>query len=189
MCANTAGFFTALIQKRESLPGTHQPYPARSLRESGFKKLSAGERASLVDSLRQRYGIALDAILADRKLSLWRRKQAVWAIPESFLVYLGDFQAVARGMMVAEKKGVQWMPSHEFVSRFGDRFTSGRLTISVPDGERWLRGHDLRKTLSPPAGADYGAVVLVEDELGRPLGRGKVLQKRLRNLLPRRLLY
>jgi NOL1/NOP2/fmu family ribosome biogenesis protein len=86
-------------------------------------------------------------------------------------------------MLLAERKGGKLIPSHELVSRFGRFFTAGRLIISAQDGERWLMGHELRRRNIPTG------VVLVQDEQGRLLGRGKVVGERIRNLLPRRLVY
>ena len=44
-------------------------------------------------------------------------------------------------------------------------------------------GQELRRRNIPTG------VVLVQDEQGRLLGRGKVVGERIRNLLPRRLVY
>jgi len=184
---DTAGFFAALIQKRESVTVHRQGRPARQLRERGFAPLKTIEHAELMDGLLQRYGFDLAAVLEALHLSLWKRKQRIYALPELYLAHVGDLPAVAAGMLVAERKGGNLVPSHELVSRFGREFTSGRLTISLEEGERWLKGHELRGVSVPEFGR--GAVVLVQDEWGRMLGRGKVLGQRVRNLLPRRLLY
>jgi 16S rRNA (cytosine1407-C5)-methyltransferase len=184
---DTTGFFAALIEKREAVPTHPQPYPTRSVGERGFEPLMGPEREALLDGFRGAYEFELETVLATQELSLWRRREGVYALPEAYLVYFEGLPAVAAGMLVAEWKGDTLTPSHELVSRFGREFQAGRLTITVAEGERWLKGQELRG----PAGGRFtrGAVVLVEDELGRPLGRGKVLDNRVRNLLPRRLIY
>ena len=184
---NTAGFFAALIQKQSSVPVKQQPHPTRPLREKGFRPLKSAQRAELVDSLLQSYGFDLPAVLKEHKLELWQRERQIFAVPQLYLSRLGDLPAVAAGMLLAERKGLHLIPSHEWVSRFGGQFTAGRLTISVKEGERWLKGQELRGVPDLPFGR--GTVALVQDEWGRMLGRGKVLGTRVRNLLPRRLVY
>jgi len=49
----------------------------------------------------------------------------------------------------------------------------------------WLRGSDLLGAL--PATYRPGDIIVVIDQLGRNLGRGKVLRDRLKNLLPRKM--
>jgi 16S rRNA (cytosine1407-C5)-methyltransferase len=184
---DTTGFFAALTEKGESVPTQAQPYPTRSLRERGFEPLPAGEREALLDGLRQTYGLEMGKVLAAGELSLWRRREGVYALPEAYLVHFEGLPVVAAGMLVAEWKGEALTPSHELVGRFWREFKAGRLTVTVAEGERWLQGQELRG--APRGGFERGTVVLVEDELGRPLGRGKVLGDRVRNLLPRRLIY
>jgi len=186
---DTTGFFAALIEKRErvSTQAQAQPHPTRSLGERGFDPLPAAEREALLDRLWQTYGFELEPILEAQRLTLWRRKEGVYAVPEAYLARFERLAAVAAGTLVAEWKADTLTPSHELVSRFGHAFQAGRLTITVEEGERWLRGQELRG--APRGEFERGAVVLVEDELGRPLGRGKVLGERVRNLLPRRLIY
>ncbi len=181
---DTAGFFAALIRKQESVPAAHAaPPPARPLREQGFRPLKTAERTELLDGLRQQFGFDLEAVVEHQALALWKQRERIFALPELYLSLLANLPAVTAGMLIAERKGGKLIPSHELVSRFADRFTAGRLTISVQDGERWLMGHELQRR-NMQAG-----VVLVQDERGRQLGRGKVVGKRIRNLLPRRLVY
>jgi 16S rRNA (cytosine1407-C5)-methyltransferase len=184
---DTTGFFAALIEKREAVPTDPRPYPSRPMAERGFEPLPAAERETLLGGLHQSYGFDLEVFLTTQGLSLWRRREAVYALPEAYLAHFERLPAVAAGMLVGEWKGLAFTPSHELVGRFGREFRAGRLTITIEEGERWLKGQELR---GPRRGVfERGAVVLVEDELGRPLGRGKVLGNRVRNLLPRRLIY
>ena len=188
---DTSGFFAALIRKQASIPTTRLPHPARPLWDQGYAPLKPAERTELLDSLGQSFGFDLAAVLdapcSGQRLALWGRRQAILAIPELYLERLDDLPAVSVGMLLAERKGAGLIPSHELVSRFGHQFTAGRLAISLAEGEQWLKGHELRGRALPAE--LQGSVVLVEDEWGRLLGRGKVLGGRLRNLLPRRLVY
>jgi len=72
------------------------------------------------------------------------------------------------------------------VSRFGDAFNANIYVLPDEYYQDWLRGADLRGLLLE--GIEMGTVVAVRDKLGRNLGAGKALPKRLRNLLPSRSL-
>ena len=185
-CYDTSGFFAALLRKTHSLPHSRQPHPQRSLREKGFTPLTPTVQATLLDSLAANYGFDLAAVMEVQGLTLWQRQQQVFAVPELYLSRLEDLPAVATGMLVAEEKGGDWQLSHELAARFGSTFGRGRLTIPVEETVRWLQGQELRHVTSD---VPRGAVVIVEDEWGRLLGRGKIIGPRLRNLLPRRLIY
>jgi len=72
------------------------------------------------------------------------------------------------------------------VSRFGDAFNTNIFVLPDEYFHDWLGGADLRGL--PLEGIEMGTVVAVRDKLGRNLGAGKALPKRLRNLLPSRSL-
>jgi NOL1/NOP2/fmu family ribosome biogenesis protein len=76
--------------------------------------------------------------------------------------------------------------SFEMVSRFGDAFYANIIILSDEHHHDWLKGADLRGL--PFEGVELGTVVVIRDRLGRNLGAGKALPKRLRNLLPSRSL-
>jgi len=59
------------------------------------------------------------------------------------------------------------------------------VTLDEAQIALWRQGRDLR----PAPATDYaaGTVVLLQDERGRFVGRGRLLGDRLRNLLPRRV--
>lgn len=191
---DTAGFFAALIGKRDSLLSGASPHPSagtqsvpvHSLRERGFSPLDSAAAAELAGCLGNMYGFNLEALLQGSHLVLLRQRQNIFAIPEPFLLQWSSLPAVTAGMMIAERTESGLIPSHEFVARFGAGFTSGRLAILASRGESWLQGQELR---GAPHTFGRGAIVLVEDEWGRLLGRGKVAGPRIRNLLPRRLIY
>jgi 16S rRNA (cytosine1407-C5)-methyltransferase len=184
---DTSGFFAARIQKEAPVRHEGEPRPSRPLSQRNLRPLHAAERLALIDQLQQDYGFDLEAVLIRQGLSLWRRGDHLLALPDLYLAHFADLPVMAAGMLVAEEKGGELTPSHEFVSRFGRHFLRGRLVIPVEEAQRWLQGQELRGysgELLPRR-----AIVLVEDELGRLLGRGKLLGSRVRNLLPRRLCY
>ena len=145
------------------------------------------EQAKVVDHLLQTYGFGLDAIAEQLALTLWKREQFVYAIPEPFLSRFADLPCVAKGMLIGKQTKEGFVPSHELTARFGSEFTGHRLALSDEQIEVWLAGRDLRglDTLHYP----LRTVILLEDDKRRLLGRGKVLSDRIRNMLPRRLIY
>jgi 16S rRNA (cytosine1407-C5)-methyltransferase len=182
---DTSGFFAALVRKQGAVPVQRATRPQRPLREAGFQVLSQRERAAVSKHL-QDFGFDLETVLERQALTLLRREALVYAVPELFLARFGDWPCMAMGLLVGEGSERDFVPSHELVTRFGAQFVGRRLRIRGEQVRTWLEGRDLRGLVCAyPA----RAVVLLEDERGRFLGRGKVLGKRIRNLLPKRLIY
>ncbi len=86
-------------------------------------------------------------------------------------------------MLIGEWNDGTFIPAHELIARFSSQLTGQRFALSAEHVKQWLTGQDLR-TVTPPYPA--GSIILIEDEQGRYLGRGKVLRERLRNLLAKR---
>jgi len=183
---DTSGFFAAKIGKRGSVEVQPSDPPARSLQSAGFARMSQRETAGVCDRLLQGYGFDFETVIERQALTLWEHKGAIYAIPELFLAHFADLSCVATGMQVGEQSMGGFMPSHELAARFGVQFTQCRLTLTDDQAAVWLGGRDLRGWESHHS---LGGTVLLEDEHGRFLGLGKVLSNRIRNLLPRRLVY
>jgi 16S rRNA (cytosine1407-C5)-methyltransferase len=183
---DTSGFFAALIRKQDSVDVRPSHPPARSLESAGFVRMNRRGTASVYDHLLQVYGFDFEAVVEWQALALWEHEGLVYAIPELFLAHFADLPCVATGMRVGEQSDGGFVPSHEFVARFGAQFTGRRLTLSGDQAAVWLGGRDLRGV---EAYHPLGATILLEDERGRFLGLGKVQGNRIRNLLPRRLVY
>ncbi len=88
-------------------------------------------------------------------------------------------------MVIAEENPDGWQISHEFCSRFGKEFTSGKIILPEEKVASWLCGVDQLGLILPK---EVNPIVAVFDADGRNLGRGKILSDRLKNLLPRRLI-
>jgi 16S rRNA (cytosine1407-C5)-methyltransferase len=183
---DTSGFFAAKIRKRDSVAAELSHPPARSLESVGFAQMGRRDAASVCDRLLQDYGFDLGAVIEQQALSLWEHEASVYVIPGQFLAHFADLPCVATGMRVGEQVEQDFVPSHELVARFGAYFTERRLTLSDDRSAVWLGGRDLRgvEALYP-----LGMTILLEDERRRFLGLGKVQGNRIRNLLPRRLIY
>jgi 16S rRNA (cytosine1407-C5)-methyltransferase len=183
---DTSGFFAALIRKHDSVDVQPSQPPARSLESAGFVQMGRRETTSVCDRLLQDYGFDLKAMIERQALVLWECGGSIYAIPELFLARFADLPCVSTGMQVGERSAGGFVPSHELVSRFGAQFTGRRLTLADDQVAVWLGGRDLRGVQTTYA---LGEIILLEDARGRFLGLGKVLSKRIRNLLPRRLVY
>ncbi|MEN6522822.1 MAG: tRNA pseudouridine(55) synthase TruB, partial [Anaerolineaceae bacterium] len=84
-----------------------------------------------------------------------------------------------------EVKPDGYLPEHEWLTRFESRFHAPRYNISSDQVASWQRGSDIP---GKPAGAFTNhQLVLTMDEKGRYLGLAKILNDRLKNLLPRRV--
>ncbi|MFN2303146.1 MAG: tRNA pseudouridine(55) synthase TruB, partial [Anaerolineales bacterium] len=76
-------------------------------------------------------------------------------------------------------------PSLPFISRFGHQFTRGMFKLKDEEVKLWTQGRDIRQPETDLIA--NGQFLMVTDCEGRNLGLGKLLPKRLRNLLPRQL--
>lgn len=180
---DTSGFFAALLRKHDRLPPVDAAPPSRSLAQAGFQPLTAAQQRDLFDRLRDDHGFDLGAVVSQQQLILLRKNAAVFGVPDRLVAALGDFPCITIGLLIGEWAGESFVPSHELVSRFSDQFSARRFTLTSDQAAHWLNGGELRGATLPYAA---GSVVVIEDERGRYLGRGKVLRDRLRNLLPRR---
>jgi 16S rRNA (cytosine1407-C5)-methyltransferase len=180
---DTSGFFAALIRKTDSVEVAPQEKPRRSRAQSGLEEVPRAERTRIVSQLQQDYGFDLQALIEGQMLALWRRGKSVYAVPQQFLTHFADLPCSAVGMLIGDFAD-EFAPSHEFVSRFFGQFTGRRMKVNEEHVKKWLAGYDLREAQETPY--PFGAVVLLEDERGRYMGRGKVLRDRIRNMLPKK---
>ena len=114
-------------------------------------------------------------------LALYKRYESLFLVPETYLYHFPDLPFEQIGMAIGKLKDDQFQPSHEFASRFGHFFTSGKIILKDEDVSQWISGRDIRNphtNLNP-----QGQYLLVNDHLKRNLGIGKLLPGRLRNML------
>lgn len=182
---HTSGFFAAKLIKTASLanPAPANSSVSRFLQQ--FRPLNRAQTNSFASRLMEFYGFNLGAQLEEQRLELWVRGRQLFAFPTGFLESFRFVPVVSLGMLIAEMEGSQWIPSHEFVSRFGSKFQAGYTVLPADLLSPWLEGESLALELGDLFPKDQ--VVAVFDSEGRLLGRGKVLKGQLKNLLPRRL--
>ncbi|HVN56621.1 MAG TPA: hypothetical protein VMT46_20010 [Anaerolineaceae bacterium] len=179
----TSGFFAARLRKLGSTGARGDPRPYRPFEKQGLTRLGKSGQGAFLGRFAEQYGLDLGAVIEDHALTLWKRSEAIVAIPEAYLARFADLPVEMAGLLVGEETRDGLAPSHELVARLGRRFTRGKVRIALAEVDRWLTGMDVEAE-----GEGIGKVLAVEDERGRLLGRGKLHQQgRLKNMLPRRL--
>lgn len=178
-----SGFFTVLITKTDSMPDARQAPPARDFFRTSLVPISETESQALENEIGKAFGFSLAPLLENQDLQLFQRNQQVFLIPAAYLTHFKELPYEYIGMPLGKWINDRFEPSADFISRFGWHFTQGTITISGEQVAQWTSGRDIRN----PQVADTpeGQYVLVKDPDGRNLGLGKLLPKRLRNMLPR----
>ena len=177
---HTSGFFAALIQKTDAIDFPVEHPPDRPLANAGQTRLGADEERVIHSLFRETYGFELEPILVEFRLELWRSPAGIFAIPATYLKHFSGLPCQLLGLKVAEETPAGFIPAHDWVARFGQRFHESRLTIAEDQVAMWLRGEDL-----PAEGLHEGVMILFDPD-GRCLGRGRVRAGTVKNLLPRR---
>ena len=178
-----SGFFCALLTKIAPLQLTRITPPHRDFERTGLQSIKGILKEQVLAQLSEQFGLDLDLILAEFKLEIFQRNNQLFLIP---LHYLKNFITLPYeyiGMPLGRWLTDQLEPSHAFVSRFGHFFTQGKVILDEERVAQWIAGRDIRY---PGFTQQFkGQHVLVIDTHGRNLGLGKILPKRLRNMLPR----
>ena len=178
-----SGFFTVLITKTDSIESTNQNPPARDFTRTSLTPISEADTQTLEKELIETFGFPLKSLLKDSDLQLLARNQQVFLIPAAYLAHFRELPYEYIGMPLGKWINDRFEPSADFISRFGWQFTQGFITISTEQIDQWVAGRDIRNPQVDVA--PEGQYVIVKDPDGRNLGLGKLLPKRLRNMLPR----
>ena len=178
-----SGFFCARLKKVRPLPIAPAAPPSRDLARTGLAPAPPSLQADIFNQLLAEYGFNLQAFLQDSQARLFTRHANVFLIPGAYLEQFSTLPFEYIGMPLGQWLGDTLQPTHEFFSRFGCFFTTGKIRIEDNQVDTWTAGRDIRypSTDRTPS----GQFLLVEDEDGRNLGMGKLLERRLRNMLPR----
>lgn len=182
---DSAGFFAAKLIKTDNLPPANTTQPIRSAKAPDLRRATPTEVQGITRLLEELYGFDLGEIIQTQALAVCELKGELWLLGEALLSHFKGLPWISSGMPLGKTLPQGWQPSHEFVSRFGDRFTRGLLILAEGYLLAWQRGEDIR----PYSGERElrGKVCALRDESGRNLGRGKLLEDRLKNLLPTRI--
>lgn len=179
-----SGFYCGLLVKTKPTTFRQSEPPARDLEKTDLSPLSAIIQKNVIDVILGQYGFQLDVLLNQYHLALHKRFDQLFLIPETYLKQFPTLPFEQIGMQLGQWQNGQFRPSHEFVSRFGHHFTGGKIVLENDEAVvQWIAGRDIRHPITDmPAQGQY---LLVSDVHNRNLGIGKLLPKRLRNMLPR----
>jgi len=175
---HTAGFFAALLRKVGETPVERLDPPFRPLEKASFFLLEHKELQALTGMIQQDYDLDLPALLEQHSLTLYRRNRLIFAFPELFLSRFGDFPVQAAGLLFAEETPEGLLPAAEFVNRFWGEFKTGQVRLPGDLLPNWLRGEDV--VVESRAGS--GKMVVMLDESGHLLGRGRAMPGKIKNL-------
>jgi len=180
----TSGFFSAKILKSYLTNQDTNPSPTRLFNATGLQKLSENEYIWLSNYFQDNFGFSISDLLECQKVRLYRRKDLIFTIPSTYLESFQSLPYHTLGMRIGKQIGEEFIPSQEFVSRFGYGFTQGIYEIPSDLVMQWMSGQDLRGLSI----SNYRnrQIVLIKDPLSRNLGCGRLLPNRIRNLLPMR---
>ncbi len=184
---HTAGFFAAHLTKLSPMNSGKRVVfeSAFSLQRVGFLPLEKREIISLISNFENDYGFDLGSLLVEYDLSLWRRRETIYAFPNRYFSKFSSMPVHTLGMALGEKTPQGFIPAHEWVTRFYQSFLRGHYPLPDEYRPAWLRGEDLRDF--HPGEYPSGRVVLVQDAHSQFIGLGKITSQRLKNLLPRRV--
>lgn len=178
-----SGFFCALLTKTKTIPKEREIPPTRDFSRTDLEMLKDNLKAQVYDQISANFGLNMSEILENYGVELFRRHDQLFLIPKQYLDHFITLPYAFIGMTLGRWFENNLEPSHEFISRFGHQFTDGMICIDNEKIEQWIAGRDIRQPsidLKPE-----GQYLLVTDQTGRNLGMGKLLPKRLRNMLPR----
>ena len=181
---HTAGFFVARLRKIKPLQW-HNETPPAARRGLHGEVITSTEVQRLAEAWLAAYGFDFRPVLEDQNLVLIGDKEGIEAVPRAFIAIFNQLPVVSLGLRMAEWTPEGWIPSHEWVARFGAHFQNGVLTLPGGLEAAWIRGEDV--PLPAIKEIPSTRVVIVRDVQGRTLGRGRVTRERLKNMLPRRI--
>lgn len=173
----TSGFFAARIRKTDSL---NIPMEQAPKQKSKRVALTQKIHQKMLHSLREVYGFDFEPIMIAQNLMFEQHEAFIYALPDTLAENFGELPYVAAGFLVGQILEGDFVPSHELVTRFD--FQQPRVTVNDSQKKIWLSGREIRELQTPYP------YILLQDEQGRFIGRGKIAGNRVRNLLPKRLI-
>ncbi len=180
----TAGFFAARITKNARLESKLDQPPARPLEQAGWFPLSPLETINVCEEIKHTYGFDFSELKQNQNWAIWTYKHNLYCFPTQFFTRFSQLPVQSLGLTLAEKNNDGLILSHDFVSRFGNLANLNVIHLDESQTVEWMMGNDLPISIHIPGS---NPVMIVQDHQNRVIGRGKISQNRLRNLLPHRL--
>jgi len=183
---HTAGFFACLLRKTESTLAPSSAPPFRPLAQVGFEELTAREQRAFCEEFNNTFGYDLIADINSHRRTLVRRYEEIYLFPTLLLDKFPDLPLQSAGMLLGQDTADGFLPSHQWTSRFGSHCRRNIVQLDEMESKLWMSGKDLSTRGGPAKKPDHYQIVLNHE--GLVLGRGKVTNTALKNLLPRHLL-
>lgn len=181
----TAGFFACLLQKTADLDQRVSDPPQHNMEDAGFIELSSAETARFAGDFKSGSGFDLPAYLEEKGRVLVRRDARVFIFPRLLLERFRSLPVQSAGMLLGEWEADVFIPSHEWVLRFGAQCNALLLRLDEEAFTAFCAGEDVTTTAGQ---ADSILPVrVVMDGSGRVAGRGKLHAGLLKNLSARQL--
>lgn len=180
---HTAGFYACILQKKAQLDLPITRPPTHNMEAAGFVEMSGTQETVFCSRFAGIFGYDLQSYLSNEHRVLIRRDQKVYLFPSLLLERFRDLPVQSAGLLLGEETPDGFLPSQEWVSRFGARCQRGTLTLDGQETCKWLNGENLESGFL----VDLGKYVIVLDQDGQALGCGKTSAKGIKNLLPRRM--
>lgn len=183
----TSGFFCARLHKQEASPANDEDINLnRNIAINKiFSQLNQKEKNALFSFYLEKFGFALEQFYEENDLEIRALGTDILLVPNSLLKVFRDLPILSVGMPVAKQIRDQFQPAHAFAMRFGNHFTRGTMILPQEHTSAWMHGSDILGF--KPSDRSTGEYVSIRDTMGRNLGLAKVLDKRLKNLLPSRI--
>ncbi|PKN99438.1 MAG: hypothetical protein CVU42_08040 [Chloroflexi bacterium HGW-Chloroflexi-4] len=181
----TAGFFACMLQKTADLNLKISETPTHSMEGAGFFEFSYSESEKFSQSFNHWTGFDLSAYLQDHHRTLVKRDARVFLFPRLLLEQFRSLPVQSAGMLLGEWEGDTFIPSHEWVLRFGAQCVNCLVKLDEELFEMFCNGKDL---VGYADGVNVKTEIrVVMDRFGRLAGRGRVMADRLKNLSSRQL--
>jgi NOL1/NOP2/fmu family ribosome biogenesis protein len=178
-----SGFFCALMTLKKPIFAAKEPPPGRDFSATHLHHVDQKFQENIAAQISQNYGFDLFQILEEYSLGIYQRFDHLFLIPLQYLERFINLPYEYIGLPLGQWIREGLVPSHPFISRFGNQFNKGKIQIDEANVSLWIAGRDIRY---PETSLDpRGQYLVVTDDAGRNLGLGKLLPKRLRNMLPR----
>lgn len=178
-----SGFYCARLTKTKTILSERKEPPSREFSRTSLTPMLHHQQNQIIKQMWDDYGLDLQQILNKYNLELWNRNEKLFLLPGAYLSQFSFLPFEYLGMLLGVVVSTKFQPSFEFISRFGHTFTKGTIQLSNHQVQQWIEGHDIRAPITPLK--PQGQYLMVTDEEKRNLGLGKLLAKRLRNMLPR----
>jgi 16S rRNA (cytosine1407-C5)-methyltransferase len=180
----TAGFFAARFTRMQTNGSGPEKFFGNKKGLPGAILIDRQIQA-ICDQWMNDFGFNLGKVLEEYHLGLVQQGREIIAVPYSVLQDALPLTFLSCGLPMAEINPDGYHPVHEWLTRFESQFHITRYNIPNDQVTSWLQGSDLPG--KPTGSFANRQLVLTMDERGRYLGLAKILNDRLKNLLPRRV--